>query len=631
MAFWNDPTNLIPKQKHRWVISFGARDKQASFDGTAASLDDNTMHMFLAKSVDRPSYTIKTVSAKYLYSHTFKFPTRPVWNPITITLYDAQVADDVRTYFSNPIISGDGARITNKAIGTVNEEKMLFKQSTQFFFYDFLRQSGYYDPEEYDADDQLLRFRSYNFKRNMIESLVGNKDSNLEYAVANGEAINTQNFWNYFTIREYSADGILQENWEIYNPLITDVKFDKLDYSSDDIPLITATIEYDWAAMRPMAYKVKDVDLYIKEQAAKREQLYKDASKEVDLLLKENLGQGFTLQQAELAKALIEEDLKQKLAFLDKKTIGELAPEIERTIKKSTNITDTIGDYQASSQSAVPKLESKALQKFEDSLDVLGVLKAASDQSVISLSSENLKKISPENIAEFSKKTGISITDIEEKISEEKFLLKERKASAEGQIKDQDRKTMLISGFEQVAQQASANRVTGDSAAVEGARAAIRAINETLNDKRYKDVLSESDKAILAKEKNKYLAQLQRDVSSRQLRPSETSETTRAVLETSTDVVVAEAFAEENQPQGLRARGKVAADWQEQAMTARTIAAFQANPQSFEMFETQPVYIYEDVEGINANVLRSIGVQPQLNLGSNPFDILEYLPNKESE
>jgi hypothetical protein len=39
--------------------------------------------------------------------------------------------------------------------------------------------------------------------------------------------------------------------------LITDVKFDKLDYSSDNILSVTATISYDWAKLIP-AVKTSD-------------------------------------------------------------------------------------------------------------------------------------------------------------------------------------------------------------------------------------------------------------------------------------------------------------------------------------------------------------------------------------
>ena len=69
--FWNDPSNLAPKQAHRWVIHFG---------------DDSAF--FYAKSVDRPSYNLNTVKGKLLYSHTVNFPGRLTWNPIKVTLYE---------------------------------------------------------------------------------------------------------------------------------------------------------------------------------------------------------------------------------------------------------------------------------------------------------------------------------------------------------------------------------------------------------------------------------------------------------------------------------------------------------------------------------------------------------------
>jgi hypothetical protein len=497
MAFWNDPTNLIPKQKHRWVISFGDREKNASFTGKAESLDDNTMHFFLAKSVDRPNYSIKTVSAKYLYSHTFKFPTRPVWNPITITFYDAQVADDVRTYLNNPKINGAGTDIENVNQNIFDTSKALFKQSTQFFFYDFLRKSGYYDPEEYERDDQLLRFRSYNFKRNMIESLVGSNGSNLDFT--NGTENNTLNY-KTLNITEYAPDGTPQEMWRIANPLITDVKFDKLDYSADDIPLITVTVEYDWASLEPQTKTVENVDTYIADQAKKRQQLYKDATKQIDLLLEEKLGEGFTKQQAEQARALIEEELQQKLAFLDKKSITELQSAVSDSIKKSPDIKNTIGDYQQASKSSVGTLEERALSTLEKQATTYST-KIGNAQKLLNDYNTSLSKLSDKALADYSVKTGISVEVLKARTSDERTELESLKARAESSV----RYDTLTDGFKNVALNATTKASAGKTTAYDiaiGYREASKEISATLADPSYN--LSNQDREILKAEALRY-------------------------------------------------------------------------------------------------------------------------------
>ena len=91
--FWNDPSNLAPKQAHRWVIHFG---------------EDRVF--FYAKSVDRPSYSLNTVKGKLLYSHTVNFPGRLTWNPIKVTLYDvySKEKDYTTQYDVHSKVTGSG-------------------------------------------------------------------------------------------------------------------------------------------------------------------------------------------------------------------------------------------------------------------------------------------------------------------------------------------------------------------------------------------------------------------------------------------------------------------------------------------------------------------------------------------
>ena len=62
-------------------------------------------------------------------------------------------------------------------------------------------------------------------------------------------------YWQTLNITELDQNGLPAETWKIYAPLISDVKFDRLDYSNENIVTITATINYDWAKLVPRTTK----------------------------------------------------------------------------------------------------------------------------------------------------------------------------------------------------------------------------------------------------------------------------------------------------------------------------------------------------------------------------------------
>lgn len=262
MAFWDTPSgSLTLKQQHRWVVSFGDSDYQQSDTNPVK----NQIPFYFAKSVDQPSFSIKTVQAKYLFSHTFNFPTRPIWNAVNITFYDV-IMDNVQnsSFIVDPTVDSyeifkKQQKVTrrNQAPGTyikeyLEFEEVSFRQSTQIFFYSMLQNAGYITPAEYDSEDRLIRFRKYNFKKDMIKALVG-ASPDYKQNTLNGFDIKFENntvdtaAWKYLAIRQIDVDGKIVEGWRLYNPMVTDVKFDRLDYSNDAAVTITAKIEYDWA------------------------------------------------------------------------------------------------------------------------------------------------------------------------------------------------------------------------------------------------------------------------------------------------------------------------------------------------------------------------------------------------
>lgn len=273
MAFWNNPSELTPKQSHRWVISFGTANAPAYQFTTK----NNSLPCYLAKSVDLPSYELGVQQAKYLYSHTFNFPKRLTWKPITITFYDVileQSLNDHNKMLFRPILSEDGSSVKEGFVSLFGDETEgnFIKQSTQAFFYRLFQDAGYINPNEYNPDDKLLRFRSYTFKKNMVSSFIDKRanSSNLiqdTYSEqqkvitrsinANTEKFISKNYSEQTTLNIHQLapydDGQTtnQETWRLYNPIISDVKLDKMDYSSDNILSISITVYYDWAVLEP--------------------------------------------------------------------------------------------------------------------------------------------------------------------------------------------------------------------------------------------------------------------------------------------------------------------------------------------------------------------------------------------
>ena len=268
MSFWDDPSGPLLKQQHRWVVSLGNSD----FDpAKETDTNKNTIPFYYAKSVDQPSYTIKTVQAKYLYSHTFNFPTRPVWNSISITFYDVLMNQKDASLVIDPTVSlyedflkkgkgkpvkfRDQIVVEGKVAARNVSDTIKLKQSTQLFFYALLQSAGYITPHETDNENNLMRFKSFNFKKNMIKAIVGDSPDYINNTAIQGNEIkldgniSKSSDWKYLSIWHLDAEGNQTHGWKLYNPMVTDVKMDRLDYSSENAVTITAKIEYDWAAV----------------------------------------------------------------------------------------------------------------------------------------------------------------------------------------------------------------------------------------------------------------------------------------------------------------------------------------------------------------------------------------------
>jgi hypothetical protein len=306
MAFWNDPSSIVPKRQYAWVVYFGSK----SLNGI--SVNDNKLFVGFVKQIAKPTYQVKTTQHKYLGLHEFHYPTHVTWQPIKITLADAYIYDSSGQYLRADEILWENGKIKPK-------DFKLTKRSAQSFFYDALREGGYSDPEEYDAENKLARFRRTVFKNDLVGSIVGMTHDYIQDINNNLVNENTRK-WNTLDIIEYSSLNIASnlfadskesdsfgesqltryrtdtekyvkerlekdfkeainaedsgvdlrnnykdksnalinanntntkemERWELYNPIVTDVSFGELNYEQDGIANITITIAYDWAKL----------------------------------------------------------------------------------------------------------------------------------------------------------------------------------------------------------------------------------------------------------------------------------------------------------------------------------------------------------------------------------------------
>jgi len=139
-----------------------------------------------AKTIDKPKFEITNTQHQFI-NHQFNFPGRVKWNTINATFVDLASS------------GGDTADVAET-------------------FYDLLESSGYARP----ITKELCR-----------ESIT--KQESVDAWGSN------------FQILQIGSDGNPIEKWELQNAWISTLEFGSLDYSTEDLVEITATIVYDWA------------------------------------------------------------------------------------------------------------------------------------------------------------------------------------------------------------------------------------------------------------------------------------------------------------------------------------------------------------------------------------------------
>lgn len=76
-GFWTDK-NTEPKRAYRWVMNIGG------------------IHQWIIKKTAKPSFEVSETEHKYI-NHTFYYPGKVTWDPISVTLVDPVTPDASKT------------------------------------------------------------------------------------------------------------------------------------------------------------------------------------------------------------------------------------------------------------------------------------------------------------------------------------------------------------------------------------------------------------------------------------------------------------------------------------------------------------------------------------------------------
>jgi hypothetical protein len=178
--FWTSPT-FEPKRAFRFLVEFTPGDGAESLQ-------------FLAKSVDRPSYTVSSNPHKF-FNHTFHYPGRVEWNTVSLTLVDA------------------------------------FDPNASDIFMKYLGSIGYVNPSAGIGDTTQA----------VSQPIVGKTITKQTATSATGDIL----------IKEMGTDDVgtamVNGEWNLKNAFITEVNFGSHAYDSEDMIDIQLTIQFDWA------------------------------------------------------------------------------------------------------------------------------------------------------------------------------------------------------------------------------------------------------------------------------------------------------------------------------------------------------------------------------------------------
>ena len=220
MSWWtNSGPNREPdpKKKSKFLVMFGGGYK-----------------LYNVKTCTLPSVEVATKEYT-LINHKFNYPGIPTWQPVKMTFVDVYAP-------------------------SMFEKK--FHDTSQFLF-DILNNSGYYYPEASNEaykktpNGHRLGFSpdpETNPRQANSPLTTPEKASTIDNSFGTGltgqtpSTVSADSTLNRsIEIFHITNDGETSTGWRLVNPIITNISWGDLDYSSDDLVECSLDIKYDWA------------------------------------------------------------------------------------------------------------------------------------------------------------------------------------------------------------------------------------------------------------------------------------------------------------------------------------------------------------------------------------------------
>jgi len=185
--FWTDG-RIEPKRQNRWVVQF-----DGIYNG----------NMYFATKVGRPSIEVTSKQHKYL-NHTFNYPGRPEWKPITLTMVDT----------AGGVVGGqdDNGPDTMKSLLQI------------------LTSAGYVVPSTEGSLNTISKAKA-------VDSLSSGARGGTGPTAANANGV---------TISLVNAEGETVEKWTLKNAFITKYTPSELSYEDDGIATVDIEVTYDY-------------------------------------------------------------------------------------------------------------------------------------------------------------------------------------------------------------------------------------------------------------------------------------------------------------------------------------------------------------------------------------------------
>jgi hypothetical protein len=126
--FWND-VRTEPKRRFRFELKFSSR-----------TLGQGAIPVWTIKTASKPKANVSTIEHQYI-DHTFKYPGRVTWDPISITLVDP--VDPDLSYAFLDVLGASGYKFpTTASKSKLSLSKKAFAEQIGSVFIDQIDENG---------------------------------------------------------------------------------------------------------------------------------------------------------------------------------------------------------------------------------------------------------------------------------------------------------------------------------------------------------------------------------------------------------------------------------------------------------------------------------------------------------